>query len=149
MSIFDRLFGKPNPQDVFQMPDDPGRFIAELSKRKLWCDIDRNLLDEIGRKAEGNMLLLKGFVFVSECHGLIEKNFLPLTQNPNCEEEFGSHLIAFACTLSSLGGHLCDGAKSVTDAEQLRLRGCLPDWRDHNILCYCRGFPCTPLAIRS
>lgn len=47
MKFFSRLFAEPKLESAFEMPDEPGRFIAELSKRKFWRDIDLALLAKI------------------------------------------------------------------------------------------------------
>jgi hypothetical protein len=126
MNIFERLFGKPKLQDVFQMAEDPDRFIAELSKRKLWRDIDHALLAEIavnakelaGITGKAEARFLKGFVFVSECYELLQNNLLPSTRNQH-REKSDPPLASLASALYGLGASLSDAARSLTDAEQL------------------------------
>jgi len=105
MRFFDLLFGRPNPKDVFQMPDNPSEFIAKLSRRKFWRDIDTRLLYDIAENAHGKMELLRGFVVVSELYHLVQNNFVKLAHSP--EDFFGCPLSGFAYTLYRLGSSLC------------------------------------------
>lgn len=116
MSFFNKLFGQSNPRDVFKMPNNPSDFIDQLSRRKFWENIDLHLLNEIARHANGEMELLRNFVYVSEKYELVSNNFVNMTQNP--EKMFGSPLLEFAFTLCRLGSTLCQQGFSIKDPEQ-------------------------------
>lgn len=98
------------------MPANPGDFIADLSRRKFWRDIDRRLLDDIARNAAGEMELLRNFVFVSERYRLVDNNFVRLASSP--QKAFGCPLSMFAVTLYRLGSALCKQSVSIADPEQ-------------------------------
>lgn len=116
MGFLDRIFGLPKPSDVFGMPDNPSGFIAQLSRRKFWRSMEPQLLRDIAQHADGEMELLRNFVFVSEQYGLVSNNFVNLAQNP--ESSFGSPLSAFALTLYRLGSTLYKQSLSISDLEQ-------------------------------
>ena len=118
MGLFDRMLGQPKPADVFDMPDNPSDFIAQLCRRKFWRDMDAQILREIAQNADGNMEILRNFVFVSEQYGLVSGNFVGLAQDP--EGIFGSSLSGFALTLYRLGSSLYKQVPSISDPEQLR-----------------------------
>ncbi len=116
MTFFNRLFGQPSPVDVFKMSNNPSDFINQLCRRKFWSNIDSQLLNDIARHANGEMELLRNFVFVSEKYGLVANNFVNMVQNP--EAMFGSPLLAFAFTLCRLGSTLCQQSFSFDDPDQ-------------------------------
>lgn len=116
MGVLRRLFGRPNPSDVFRMSQNPDDFVAEIARRKFWRRIDTSILAGIARNASGEMELLRNFVFVSEQYRLVENNFVALANSP--ETIFGSPMSAFALTLYRLGSDLCKHSVSIDDPEQ-------------------------------
>jgi len=101
------------------MSTGPDEFLATLGRRKFWRSLDPTLLAAIVRNADGDMELLRNFVFISENYGLVENNFLSFANDP--EPVFGSPALGCALTLCSLGSDLCKQCVSVKDAEQLKL----------------------------
>jgi hypothetical protein len=148
MNIFQRLFGGPKLRNVFEMPDEPDKFIAELSKRKFWRDIGHALLAEISGNAKGlaeitgnnEIKFLKGFVFVSECHELLQNNFLPLTRNPDLDNP---PLISFALALCSLASSLSSVIQSLIDKEQQSFVGAKAD------MAFTSAILCDPFQLPS
>lgn len=116
MGILDRLFGRTRPIDVIGMPTDPDGFLAALGRRKFWRRIDGSVLAAIAGNANGNMELLRNFVFVSEMYRLVENNFLALAAN--VDSYFGSPASGFAFTLYRLGSDLCTHVISVSDPDE-------------------------------
>ena len=116
MGVFGRLFGKPDPTDVFTMPDNPADFVAELSRRKFWRDIGKHLLNDIARNADGDMELLRNFVFVSEHYELVGKNFVRFATDQ--DKTLGTPVSGFALTLYRLGSTLCKQSVYIGDPEQ-------------------------------
>ena len=117
MGIIQRLFGRPDPKDVFRMPTNPEGFLGSLRRRKFWRQIDVPILESIVQNAHGEMELIRNFVFVSEQYRLVEKNFLAFAANP--ELIFGSPAVGFGLTLYRLGSDLCKQVYSVRDPEQI------------------------------
>lgn len=118
MGIIQRLFGRPDPKDVFRMPTDPEGFLVSLRRRKFWRQIDVPILESIVQNAHGEMELLRNFVFISEQYRLVERNFLAFAANP--ELIFGSPAVGFGLTLYRLGSDLCKQVYSIRDTEQIR-----------------------------
>ena len=116
MSFFSRLFGKPDPRSVYSMPDNPRDFISALCRRKYWRDIDRSLLLAIGENAAGDMDLLQAFVFVSEVHGLVQKNFIPAARERH--PVFASPLCSFSRALYLLGSRMCQNFSDTAASDQ-------------------------------
>ena len=127
--------------DVFQMPDNPWDFIAQLSRRKFWREIDARLLCDIAKNADGEIELLRNFVFVSEQNDLVKDNFVSLANNP--EDVFGSPLSAFALTLYNLGSRLCKQNFLFRD---FKLRGSILVEAD---MAFTSAILCDPLLLSS
>jgi len=118
MGILRKLFGRPDPSDVFRMPNNPRDFIGGLGRRKFWRRIDSSILFCVARNAAGEMELLRNFVFVSERFRLVESNFARLANSP--DPLFGSQLSGFALTLYRLGSALCKQRISARSEEQAK-----------------------------
>ncbi len=114
MSFLNRLFGPFGEVKPFKVPPNPSDFVAQLSRRKFWCDIDASLLHEIVQNANrelanlavtanGEMELLKNFVAVSEGFHLVERSFVKISSDNPLE----SPLSLFANALYLTGSHLC------------------------------------------
>ena len=154
MGIFGRLFGAPDPTEVFRMPDNPDDFIGSLSRRKFWRQIDSRVLEGIAENAEtareylrsastkpGSTELLKSFAFVSEQYGLVEGNFIGLADSP--EQLFGSPLSAFALTLYRLGSALCKQRVLAQDNEQAESAVMMAD------MAFTSAILCDPLQLQA
>lgn len=139
MSIFGQLFGSPDPEDVFRMPDNPVGFTSELSRRKFWRNIDQRVLQEIGRNAEGKMELLRNFVFVSEQCQLVSNKFVSFARTPS----FGSPLLEFALSLRNTGSELCKQIISATDTQQRKFYLLLAD------MAFTSAILCDPFRIEA
>lgn len=141
MRLFDRIFGRPNPRDVFRMPDNPSDFIAQLSHRKFWRDMDAQLLYDIGQNTDGVMELLRNFVFVSEHYGLVANSFVKLAQSP--ESLYGSPLSSFALTLRHLGSSLCSQIEFIRDPNQQKFTCISAD------MAFTSAILCDPLELNA
>lgn len=115
MGFLNRVLGGTKPVDVFSMPDNPSDFIAQLSRRKFWRDIDAQVLHDIAHNADGNMERLRCFVFVSEHCGLVSGNFVKLARKPGI---FCTPLAAFSQTLYNLGSSLSQRSLQMRNAEE-------------------------------
>jgi hypothetical protein len=116
MGLLDLILRRPQPADVLKMPNNPSEFISQLCRRKFWRDMDASLLGDIARHADGQMELLRTFVFVSEQYRLVSNNFVRIAQDPVGDS--GSILSWFALTLGRLGSALCQQSPSISDFEQ-------------------------------
>jgi len=114
MNIFGKFFGRPSRRDTFNIPDSPSDFVAKVSHREFWRDIDMQLLREIAQNANkelvdlavtanGEMELLKNFVTVSEGFHLVDRSFVKISRDNPLE----SPLSLFANALYLTGSQLC------------------------------------------
>ena len=114
MNIFGDFFGRPSRSKTFNVPDSPSDFVTQLSLRKFWCDIDKQLIYDIAHNANrelvdlavtanGEMELLKNFVTISEDFHLVEHSFVKISSDNTLE----SPLSLFANALYQTGSHLC------------------------------------------
>jgi hypothetical protein len=114
MNFINRLFGRNNQCKAFEIPNNPSDFVAQLSRRKFWCDIGTQLLRDIAQNtnrelvdlavtANGEMELLKNFVIISEGFQLVENSFVKIS----CDKPLESPLSLFANALYLTGSNLC------------------------------------------